>query len=118
MATFGTRLKTWLSGKLVGEDQFGNRYYRGRGRAGYRRERRWVIYNGPDEASRVPPMWHGWLHYVSDDVPDAHAPRHIWQQPHEPNKTGTAEAYRPPGSVLTPGDRAPATADYKPWSPP
>ncbi len=118
MATIGTWLKTWLSGTQVGEDQFGNRYYRGRGRKGYRRERRWVIYKGEDEASRVPPLWHGWLHYVSDDVPDGHALQHNWQQPHQPNMTGTAEAYRPPGSLVATGQRAPATADYEPWSPP
>ena len=47
--TFGTQLWTWLYGEFVGEDEFGNRYYRTR-RGKIDRtllmERRWVIYNG------------------------------------------------------------------------
>ena len=47
--TFGTQLWTWLYGELVGEDEFGNRYYRTRGGKidpTLLMERRWVIYNG------------------------------------------------------------------------
>ena len=56
--TFGTQVWTWLYGEFVGEDEQGNRYYRTKGGAidpslGF--ERRWVIYNGYAEASRVPP---------------------------------------------------------------
>ena len=54
--TFGTQLWTWLYGELVGEDEFGNRYYRTKGGKIDPRmlsfERRWVIYNGDAEASR------------------------------------------------------------------
>src|SRR5215475_3521173 len=47
--TYGTQVWTSLYGELVGEDEFGNRYYRTRGgkidpTLGF--ERRWVIYNG------------------------------------------------------------------------
>ena len=62
--TLGTRLYTWLRGDLVGSDEFGNRYYRdrtGASRADGLREKRWVVYNGEVEASRVPAEWHGWL---------------------------------------------------------
>ena len=31
--------------------------------------------------------------------------------------TGTPLAYRPPGSVLKGGHRAPTTGDYEPWRP-
>jgi len=70
--TFGTQLWTWRFGELVGEDEQGNRYYRTKGRKidpslGF--ERRWVIYNGYAEASRVPPSWHGWLHHTVDVAP-------------------------------------------------
>ena len=52
--TFGTQLWTWLYGEPVGEDEFGNRYYRSRNgkidpALGY--DRRWVIYNDLAEAS-------------------------------------------------------------------
>ena len=116
MATIGTRLMTWLSGQLVGQDQFGNRYYRARARKGYERERRWVIYQGEDEASRVPPEWHAWLHYTEDQPLDD-AGRWPWQREHQPNMTGTAAAYRPPGCVLGGGRRERGTGDYEPWRP-
>ncbi|HTZ80340.1 MAG TPA: NADH:ubiquinone oxidoreductase subunit NDUFA12 [Stellaceae bacterium] len=122
--TIGTRLFTWWKGELVGTDQFGNRYYREKpGRQLHRggghdsRERRWVIYKGEVEASKVPADWHAWLHHTNDTLPSAAAPTYSWQKPHLPNLTGTPLAYRPPGSVLKGGHRAPTTGDYEPWQP-
>lgn len=116
MATFGTRLKTWLSGELVGEDKFGNRYYTGKARKGYARPQRWVVYKGMDEASKVPAEWHAWLHYMTDKPIDESL-RRPWQKDHVPNLTGTRAAYRPPGSVLSGGQRRRSVGDYEPWSP-
>ena len=116
MTTFGTRLMTWFKGRFVGEDEFGSRYYRGRGRRGYPRERRWVIYRGEAEASRVPPEWHAWLHHMVDEVPQPRQ-RYAWEKPHEPNLTGTPQSYHPRGSVLRGGHRVAATGDYEPWTP-
>lgn len=122
--TIGTRLFTWWKGELVGTDPFGNRYYRERpgrplrkGGGRDSREKRWVLYNGEPEASKVPPEWHAWLHHTVDEIPDAGRPKYPWQKPHQPNLTGTPLAYRPPGSVLKGGRRAPATGDYEPWTP-
>src|SRR3954452_1493686 len=64
-ATWGTLLTTWLYGTLVGTDAFGNRYYQNKDGS-----RRWVVYNGTVEASRVPPDWHGWLHFTFRESPD------------------------------------------------
>lgn len=116
--SLGTRLFTMLHGELVGTDDAGNRYYRDKRRREGRRERRWVVYNGPAEASRVPAEWHGWLH-ARVDVPPTEAPpaRKPWQAEHKPNLTGTVAAYRPPGDVLRTGARDPATGDYQPWQP-
>jgi NADH:ubiquinone oxidoreductase subunit len=107
-------------GQRVGEDSLGNVYYRAKARSGYKRERRWVMYNGEPEASKVPPEWHGWLHYQTDVVPDSEAQsfRRPWQKPHKPNLTGTDQAYRPPGHLLKGGKRDKATGDYQPWTPP
>ena len=118
MASIGTRLLTWLKGDLVGEDDAGNKYYQEKGRA-YRprRRRRWVVYNGEVEASRVPAEWHGWLHYTVDEVPSRNAARYAWQKPHLPNRTGTPDAYRPLGHEYRGGERARATGDYEPWTP-
>ncbi len=76
MATIGTRLFTWLHGEEVGRDAEGNRYYRHKKggtimSASLQKERRWVIYAGEDEASRVPPGWNSWLHHTTDKVPPA-----------------------------------------------
>ncbi len=63
-ATPGTLLTTMFSGTPVGADGFGNRYYQTKDGA-----RRWVIYSGTVEASRVPPDWHGWLHHTFENPP-------------------------------------------------
>jgi NADH:ubiquinone oxidoreductase subunit len=83
-----------------------------------RRRRRWVIYNGVDDASRIPPEWHAWLHYTVDGTPSADGPpAKPWQREHLCNLTGTDAAYRPPGHTLEGGRRSSATGDYEPWSP-
>ncbi|MGE0845104.1 MAG: NADH:ubiquinone oxidoreductase subunit NDUFA12 [Flavobacteriaceae bacterium] len=111
--TLGTRFFTWRAGERVGEDEFGNVYYRQRGG-----DRRWVIYNGVAEASAVPPSWHGWLHYTVDVPPTEETyEAHSWEKPYQPNMTGTPYAYRPPGSILTPESRPRATGDYDAWTP-
>ena len=117
--TLGTRLFTWLRGREVGSDHLGNRYYIERSPRARARARRWVMYAGEAEATRVPPEWHAWLHYTVEAVPgaDAGRPHRAWQKEHLPNRTGTAEAYRPPGHVLQGGRRARATGDYEPWRP-
>lgn len=110
---------TWTRGELVGEDRFGNRYYRDKKGKGRMRERRWVIYKGEPEASKVPPEWHVWLHHTADKpLPEGDSPYHQdWIKEHAPNASGSAQAYRPPGHVLEGGRRAPATGDYEPWTP-
>lgn len=107
-------------GKPVGKDAYGNKYYRAAARKGYGHERRWVIYARAPEPSAVPPEWHGWLHHQTDAVPSDGAPsfRRPWQKSHEPNRTGTLLAWRPPGHVLQGGRRDKATGDYEAWTPP
>lgn len=116
-ATIGTYLWSWRNGSHVGTDAQGNKYYHKAGKAG-RAERRWVLYNGANDASRVPAEWHGWLHGAFDDVPDSHLPPpKIWEAEYTPNATGTSDAYRPQGALERGGKRARATGDYEAWSP-
>lgn len=112
-ATPGTWLTTWWSGRSVGSDAYGNRYYQTRDG-----KRRWVIYSGTVEASRVPPDWHGWLHHTFVDPPTV-APLKIksWEKDHQPNLSGTPGAYHPQGSLAATGQHAPATGDYQAWNP-
>ena len=114
--TLSTRLYTQRHGRFIGEDATGNKYYEdksGTGPAG--KARRWVVYNGEAEASKVPPEWYGWLHYILDETPSGSYQAKPWQKPHVPNRTGSAEAYRPAGSILNPGRRKAAQPDYEPW---
>ncbi|ANK82330.1 MAG: NADH dehydrogenase [Rhizobiales bacterium NRL2] len=114
MPNMFTRFMTWRRGRKVGEDQFGNAYYEDRKEAG----RRWVVYKGIDEGSKVPPMWNAWLHHTIDEVPkEGDSIVYDWERPHEPNLTGTPHAYRPKGHVTRRAERDASDADYEAWSP-
>ena len=120
IAYYNIKNKLFHGAKFVGEDEHGNRYYTAKPREGYKRPRRWVNYKGYPEASKVPPEWHGWLHYQTDIVPSEvdSSLRRPWQKPHKQNMTGTDQAYRPPGHILEGGKREKATGDYEAWVPP
>ncbi len=109
--TIGTQIFTWRKGQKVGQDAAGNIYYQSRDA-----KRRWVIFNGEVEASRVTPDWHGWLHHTFDDAPGttplAHKP---WEKPHQENLTGSALAYVPTGSQRR--SHPTARRDYEAWQP-
>lgn len=117
--TWGTRLTIWRQGRFVAEDEFGNRYYvqrSGIGPLGV--PRRWVIYRDLADASKVPPDWHGWLHYTVEEHPGSvNYVTRPWEKPHRMNMTGTNEAYRPAGSILATAQRPKATGDYQAWRP-
>jgi NADH:ubiquinone oxidoreductase subunit len=119
-ATIGIRFNIGRRAVFVGEDDFGNRYYESKdNRDSYdARKRRWVTYRGYAEASKVPPDWHGWLHYTFDEPPTIEPlKRRPWEKDHLPNLSGTLEAWRPPGSIVRTGERPRATGDYQAWTP-
>lgn len=108
--SFGTQIFTWRNGVLVGEDELGNKYYTNKDET-----KRWVIYNGPIEASRISPDWHGWLHHTFDECPGTTPLQHKpWEKPHIANMSGTGAAYHPPGSILSAQSSA---KDYEAWQP-
>jgi len=109
--TINTQFYTWRKGQRVGEDEQGNRFYQTRDGA-----RRWVIFNGEAEASRVSPDWHGWLHHTWDEPPTTSPlPHKPWEKPHQENLTGSGAAYAPPGSIRL-ADPV-ARSDYEAWTP-
>lgn len=109
--TFGTQLWTWRKGQRVGEDDLGNVFYQTRDG-----KRRWVIYKGEIEASKINPEWHGWLHFTWDEPPTKIAlKRKAWEKAHQENLTGTAMAYAPAGSLRQP--KPLERRDYEAWSP-
>ena len=116
MKDIRTWLYTLLKGRCVGCDAYGNQYYIEKNfkpSTPEQRERRWVIYNGVVEASKVPASWHGWLHYTTDEIPDQEESKaYAWEKPHLPNMTGTPQAYRPSAQKTQPSQ-----GYYVPWQP-
>lgn len=106
--------KIWLKlfYQRVGADQFGNIYYKSKNTNYLGKNKRFVMYNGLDESSKVPPMWHAWLHYLCDDVPSIQGEKeHEWQQKFLPNLTGTKYSYSP---AIKKNKIAP---NYQSWQP-
>jgi NADH:ubiquinone oxidoreductase subunit len=119
-ATIGARFHIGRRGVYVGQDELGNKYYEAKDNSDSYdgRKRRWVIFNGYAEASKVTPDWHGWLHYTFDEPPTAEPLlRRSWEKDHEPNLTGTIHAYKPEGALSRGGERQRATGDYQAWTP-
>lgn len=119
-ATIGIRFTVARRGVFIGEDDYGSRYYEAKdAKDSYDgRKRRWVIYKGYAEASKVPAEWHGWLHYTFDEPPTVEPLlRRSWEKDHEPNLTGTLHAWRPKGAIARGGERPKATGDYEAWRP-
>ena len=85
-ATWGTRLFSRRNGSAVGTDAAGNAYFES-SKPISGRTRRWVIYAGSNDASRVEPEWFGWLHNQTDLIPADLPPARAWQKDPVPNLT-------------------------------
>ena len=88
--TLGTRIQTFFYGKYIGKDENGNKYYQSNS------GKRWVIYNGEIEASKIPEEWYSWIHHISNKIENLHVlKKYKWQKEHLPNQTGTDNSYHP-----------------------
>mgnify|MGYP006092612423 FL=1 len=88
--TLGTQIKTIFYGKFIGSDSLGNSYYESK--AG----KRWVIYSGEIDASKIPIEWYSWIHFTKNKIENDHnLKKYDWQKPHLANQTGTENAYHP-----------------------
>ena len=87
--TFGTFLQTLFFGKLVGKDEYGNRYYKSK------KDERWVIYSKNIEASKITSDWFLWMHHTIDNPPKGDEAKYSWQKKHSENMTCTDKAYKP-----------------------
>ena len=88
--TLGTKLKTIFSGKFVGSDSFGYKYYESKD------GKRWIIYCDEIDASKIPNEWYSWIHFTSNKIENKHElDKYRWQKPHKSNQTGTENAYHP-----------------------
>jgi NADH:ubiquinone oxidoreductase subunit len=105
--SFIDKLFIKFSSKKIGEDEFGNQYFLGK------TGKRFVIYNGIAEASKVPFEWHGWLHYSTNNPPvKVNTGKFSWQKIHLPNLTGTKGAYCPKNSKIKT-----TNSNYEAWKP-
>ena len=105
--TVGTFIYTLFTGKLVGRDEFGNKYYSNS------KEKRWVIYKNKVEPSKIPPEWHLWIHFLTNNKPPSNSIKFTWQKKHEENLTGTTKAYKPDG--LLSSDSKKNLKKYETW---
>ena len=88
--TLGTRIQILLFGKFVGEDKLGNKYYESKS------GKRWIVYNGEIEASKIPNEWYSWMHYINNNIQNLHQiKKYDWQKEHLPNQTGMESSYHP-----------------------
>ena len=91
--TIGTFVSTLFTGRYVGKDEFGNKYYTNS------KKKRWVIYKNRVESSKIPPEWHMWIHFLKQKAPLQEAKKFDWQIKYEENLTGTEKAHQPSGSL-------------------
>ena len=57
-----------------------------------KKRKRWVIYNGEVNASKITSDWYSWIHYTTNETPsEKKYKKHSWQKPHAENKTGTKD---------------------------
>ena len=66
--TFGTRIQTIFSGKFIGKDNFGNKYYENK------KGKRWVIYSDEIDASKIPVEWYSWIHHTPNNLQNNQKP--------------------------------------------
>jgi len=96
-----------FSSQKIGIDEFGNEYFQNK------LGKRFVIYKGIAEPSKIPAEWHGWIHYSSDLAPvKISTHKFSWQKIHLPNLTGTKGAYSPMHSAVKK-----TSAEYEAWKP-
>ena len=105
--TVGTFIYTFFTGKFVGKDQFGNKYYFNS------KGKRWTIYKNEVESSTIPAEWHMWIHFLKDEKPLDSSNKFKWQKKHEENLTGTTNAYKPDG--LLSSDDKKSMKKYEIW---
>lgn len=101
-----------LTCNKVGIDEFGNGYFEKKVKDSFGIKKRFVIYRGDIEASKIPSGWHLWLHYTCDKAPiNTNTHKSSWQKIHLPNLTGTVYKHSPSAKDKKLG------ANYESWAP-
>ncbi len=111
------KIKIRLCCNEIGIDEFGNTYFE-ENLSKEQKKRRFVIYKGETEPSKIPSSWHGWLHYSCNTPPiNVNTYIHSWQKTHLPNLTGTIYQHCVSSSANKKGNRKKVGSDYEAWNP-
>lgn len=114
--SFSDKLWIKLFAKFEGTDRFSNKFYSYLDKS-LGKERRYVIYKGYYEPSKVSPAWFSWLHYLSPNIPLDDELNYEWQtHSSRLNLTGTSEKYQPEG-IKNPTEFAEKIKIYQAWVP-
>ncbi len=111
------KIKIKFSCNKIGIDEFGNSYFEQKSSPSISiKKKRFVIYRGQVEASKIPSQWHRWLHYTCDEVPvNINTHKNSWQKIHLPNLTGTTYQHSPINTETK--KRKAVSCDYESWKP-
>ena len=66
--------KNSFTGKYVGKDDFGNKYYKNKN------DERWVIYSGNIEVTKITSDWYLWIHHTVNKIPNEEIHKFAWQK--------------------------------------
>ena len=116
--SIGTKIYTFFYGNFVGKDEKGNKYYSNHKDFSNINAKRWVIFNGEIEATKIPAHWHAWLHKSIDVPPLNYSHKYDWQKDHQTNMTGTVDAHFPSSHPLSKSyNPEKQIKEYDSWSP-
>jgi NADH:ubiquinone oxidoreductase subunit len=85
----------------VGEDEYGNQFFELKRLDYLGRKKRYCLYKGVVEASKISPEWHPFMHYQIEakDV-KKHFREYKWQKPALPDTTLSAYKFLPKNHML------------------
>jgi len=98
---FLLRIYLFFCGTKIGIDQYGNQYFEVKRTDSFGRKKRFCLYNGTPEASKISPEWHLFMHYQIEakDVKTNYK-QHKWQKPFVPDITLSDAKYLPKNHPL------------------
>lgn len=90
-----------FKGKFVGEDEYGNKYYETNQRDYLNRKKRYCLFNGRVEATKIPPEWHCFMHYqIPKESVILDTKQYKWQKRFLPDLTLSSIKYLPKNHPL------------------
>jgi NADH:ubiquinone oxidoreductase subunit len=102
-------IKSFFFGTFKGCDDLGNKYYFLKKNT----KKRWVIFKGIEDPTKIPPQWYNWIHNIEDN-PISDDTFYDWQtKNHKPNMTGTVARFSP----IKTNQHAKHKSGYSPWRP-